>query len=131
MTPDGFEVKYSLGLDFPASNNVTKYEALLAELRLAKECSAKRLAIYNDSELIVNQVNGNFEANNSHMAKYLARARDVIRNFDNLTLVHVPKTKNRKTDQLVRATVAKNPKQFSKNMMEVLNAPSIEGQEVI
>ncbi|GMH21682.1 hypothetical protein Nepgr_023524 [Nepenthes gracilis] len=40
-TPDGFEVKYSLKLDFSATNNVAEYEALLAGLRLAKECSAK------------------------------------------------------------------------------------------
>ncbi|GMH09600.1 hypothetical protein Nepgr_011441 [Nepenthes gracilis] len=74
-TPDGHEIKYSLKLDFPATNNVAEYEALLAGLRLAKECSAKRLAVHSDSELIVNQVNGGFEANNPSLAEILRRQR--------------------------------------------------------
>ncbi|GMH24042.1 hypothetical protein Nepgr_025885 [Nepenthes gracilis] len=73
-SPGGFEVKYSIRLDFLAINNVAKYEALLAG------------------------VNGNFEESNPHMAKYLTRAREAAHNFDKLTLVHVPKTENLKAD---------------------------------
>ncbi|GMH23142.1 hypothetical protein Nepgr_024985 [Nepenthes gracilis] len=93
-TPDGSEVKYSLKLDFSATNNVAEYETLLAGLRLAKQCSAKRLVVYSDSELIVNQINGGFEANNPHLTKYLAKAKKVVRGFHKLTLVHVPRTEN-------------------------------------
>ncbi|GMG98304.1 hypothetical protein Nepgr_000144 [Nepenthes gracilis] len=57
-TPDGFEIKYSLKLDFQATNNVAEYETLPAGLRLAKECSVKRLAVYSDSELVINQLMG-------------------------------------------------------------------------
>ncbi|GMG99138.1 hypothetical protein Nepgr_000978 [Nepenthes gracilis] len=125
MTPDGFKVKYSLKLNFPATYNVAEYEALLAELRLAKECSAKRLAVYSDSKLIVNQVNGGFEANNHLFAKYLAKAREAARGFDKLTLVHIPRTENWKVDQLAKAATTENPEQYSRDMREILDAPNI------
>ncbi|GMH25257.1 hypothetical protein Nepgr_027100 [Nepenthes gracilis] len=108
-TPDGFEIKYSLKLDFSATNNVAEYEALLAGLRLTKECSAKRLVVHSDSELIVNQVNGGFEANNPSLARYLAKAKEAIQGFDKLTLVHVPRAENWKADRLARAAAAENP----------------------
>ncbi|GMH21490.1 hypothetical protein Nepgr_023332 [Nepenthes gracilis] len=129
--PDGFEIKYSLKLDFPATNNVAEYKALLAGLRLAKECSAKRLAVHSDSELIVNQINGGFEANNPSLARYLAKAREAIQGFSKLTLIHVPRTENWKVDQLARAAAAENSEQYSRDMREILNAPNIEKQEAM
>ncbi|GMH25139.1 hypothetical protein Nepgr_026982 [Nepenthes gracilis] len=90
--PDGFEMKYSLRLIFPTTNNIAEYKALLVGLRLAKECSAKRLAIYNDSKLIVNQVNWSFEASNPHLARYLTKVREAAWSFDKLIQVHVLKS---------------------------------------
>ncbi|GMH23736.1 hypothetical protein Nepgr_025579 [Nepenthes gracilis] len=53
-TPEGSEIKNLMVLGFPATNNATEYEALLAGLRLAKECSAKNQIAYSDYELVVN-----------------------------------------------------------------------------
>ncbi|CAL9017512.1 unnamed protein product [Prunus brigantina] len=55
ITPDGTLLEQAITLGFSASNNEAEYEALLAGLRLAKELSIKRLAIYSDSQLITNQ----------------------------------------------------------------------------
>ncbi|XP_020415620.1 uncharacterized protein LOC109948104 [Prunus persica] len=54
-TPDGTLLEQAITLGFPASNNEAEYEALLAGLRLAKELTIKKLAIYSDSQLITNQ----------------------------------------------------------------------------
>ncbi|GMH09059.1 hypothetical protein Nepgr_010899 [Nepenthes gracilis] len=77
-TPEGMEILYSLRLSFPTTNNVAEYEALLAGLRLARECSAKYVAIYSDSELMVNQVRGDFEVSNSCLAKCIAKVRSAF-----------------------------------------------------
>ncbi|CAL8996844.1 unnamed protein product [Prunus brigantina] len=55
ITPDGTLLEQAITLGFSASNNEAEYEALLVGLRLAKELSIKRLAIYSDSQLITNQ----------------------------------------------------------------------------
>ena len=59
-SPTGEKVCYALRLEFPASNNEAEYEALIARLRLAKEMGVELVKIYNDSQLVVNQVNGDY-----------------------------------------------------------------------
>ena len=48
-------------LDFPATNNESEYEALIAGLDLAKAAGAARVVIHCDSQVITNQVNGDYE----------------------------------------------------------------------
>ncbi|CAL9019536.1 unnamed protein product [Prunus brigantina] len=54
--PDGTLLEQAIILGFLASNNEAEYETLLISLRLAKELAIKKLAIYSDSQLIMNQV---------------------------------------------------------------------------
>ncbi|KAM1818376.1 hypothetical protein ACFX11_000177 [Malus domestica] len=61
-TPNKVAMKYALRFKFKASNNEAEYEALLAGLRLAKDLGVKRIDIFNDSQLVVNQVSNNFDA---------------------------------------------------------------------
>ncbi|KAM1027035.1 hypothetical protein ACFX2A_040848 [Malus domestica] len=71
-TPDKVAMEYALRFKFKASNNEAEYEALLAGLRLAKHLGVKQIDIFNDSQLVVNQVTNNFDAKDSSMATYLA-----------------------------------------------------------
>ena len=48
---------YVLRIHFPASNNATEYEACLHGLRIAIELGVKRLMVYRDSALVINQLN--------------------------------------------------------------------------
>ncbi|KAI5317416.1 hypothetical protein L3X38_037123 [Prunus dulcis] len=49
ITYEGILLEQAITLGYPASNNKTEYQALLAGLRLAKELLIKRLVIYSDS----------------------------------------------------------------------------------
>ncbi|KAM1042360.1 hypothetical protein ACFX13_032147 [Malus domestica] len=60
-------MEYALHFKFKASNNEAEYEALLAGLRLAKHLGVKRIDIFNNSQLVVNQVTNNFDAKDSFM----------------------------------------------------------------
>ena len=46
-------VQQVIRLDFPASNNETKYEAILVRSDLAQSLSSNKLLIRNDSQLVV------------------------------------------------------------------------------
>ncbi|KAL0368519.1 UNVERIFIED_CONTAM: hypothetical protein Scaly_1070800 [Sesamum calycinum] len=61
-TPLGDKIQYALRFSFDASNNKAEYEALLVGGRLAQAAGAKYLRAYSDSQLVVNQVNGDYEA---------------------------------------------------------------------
>ena len=59
--PTRDRVEQVIRLDFPAFNNETKYEAILAGIDLAQSVSLEKLLIRRDSQLVVGQVNGEYE----------------------------------------------------------------------
>ena len=59
--PTGERVEHAIQLDFLASNNETEYEAILAGIDLAQSLSSEKLLIRSDSQLVVGQVNGEYE----------------------------------------------------------------------
>ena len=70
-TLEGIQLENSFRLGFRASNNEAKYEALLAGMRTVLSMGARDVEAYSDSRLVVNQVNGSFEARDSRMKEYL------------------------------------------------------------
>ena len=67
ISPEGEILKYAVRLQFSATNNEAKYEALLTRLSLAKALRAKNLIVQADSQLIIGQVKGNYEAKEERM----------------------------------------------------------------
>ena len=58
-------------LDFPTTNNEAEYEALVAGLDLTKAVEAMSVVIHCDSQVVTNQVNGDYECKGKMMKKYL------------------------------------------------------------
>ncbi|CAL2266491.1 unnamed protein product [Prunus armeniaca] len=75
ITPDGTLLEQTITLGFPALNNEAAYEALLTGLRLAKELSIKKLAIYLDSQLITSQALREYMAKHQRMILYLTKSK--------------------------------------------------------
>ena len=57
VSPSGDQLRYILRIYFPASNNAAEYEACLHGLHFAVELGVKRLYVYGDSALVINQLN--------------------------------------------------------------------------
>ena len=87
ITPEGIKLEHSFTLSFKASNNEAKYEALLAELRVVSNLGAKEVEIYSDSHLVVNQVQGSFEAKDPRMMEYLWLVKQTMDRFLNIRVV--------------------------------------------
>uniref|UniRef100_A0A2N9HH57 Integrase catalytic domain-containing protein n=1 Tax=Fagus sylvatica TaxID=28930 RepID=A0A2N9HH57_FAGSY len=56
---------------YPTTNNEAEYEALLMGLKTAKILGATELDVRSDSQLVVGQVNGDYEAKEGRMQQYL------------------------------------------------------------
>ena len=108
-TPEGHLLKHSTRLQYPTTNNEAEYEALLTGLRIAKELGANRLKIRSDSQLIVGQVNGEYEAREDRMTKYLKLVRNAMKWFDEVILVQVPREQNTEADALVKLASSDEP----------------------
>ncbi|KAL8089081.1 hypothetical protein AgCh_038739 [Apium graveolens] len=81
-------IDYSLKLDFPTTNNEAEYKALIAGLGLARSVRAKNHKVCGDSRLVVSQVNGEFEAKDDIMAKYLRVVKGILTRFDDNRLLN-------------------------------------------
>jgi len=61
ISPQNYIIPYAFSLAKPCSNNVVEYNALLIGIQLAKEIGVKKLEVYGDSKLIVNQIHRGYE----------------------------------------------------------------------
>jgi ribonuclease HI len=69
-SPKGDKLQYVLQMHFRASNNITEYEALVHELKLAREIGIRRILCFGDSDLVVHQVSGEWDAKDANIAFY-------------------------------------------------------------
>lgn len=72
MTPTNDRLEKAVKLGFSASNNEAEYEAVLNGLRMARELKLDEIFVFSDSQLVVNKNNGDFQARDERMARYLA-----------------------------------------------------------
>ena len=70
-SPEGDEIKCMVRLDFPTTNNETEYETLVAGLDLTKVVGAASVVIHCNSQVITNQVNGDYKCKGERIKKYL------------------------------------------------------------
>ena len=75
LSPEGDTVECMVRLDFPTTNNESEYKALVAGLDLAKAAGAASVVVYCDSQVVVNQVNGDYECKGERMKRYLDQVR--------------------------------------------------------
>lgn len=73
--PYEFKVCYSMCFRFLASNNMAEYETFLNRMKIALEVGATDLRINNNSQLVVNQIKGVYQAKDPIMQEYLTKVR--------------------------------------------------------
>ena len=93
-------MQYVLQIHFAASNNVAEYEALVHGLKVAKEVGVRRIQCFGDSDLVVQQVSGNWDALDANMKSYRFHVQMVSGFFDGCEFHHVPRAENEAADVL-------------------------------
>jgi ribonuclease HI len=100
ISPKGEQLMYILQIFWKVSNNEAKYEALLLELRLAISLGIKRLLVYGDSVVVINQVNKSWDRNRENMDAYCLEVRKLENKFYGLEFHHVIRDNNVAADVL-------------------------------
>jgi ribonuclease HI len=91
------EAKGTLGR---TTNNVAEYTALVRALEHAASLGARRLVVHSDSELLVKQMNGEYQVKNPDLRALYDQANSLARPFSQVTIRHVRREQNRRADQL-------------------------------
>jgi ribonuclease HI len=124
ISPMGEELKYVLQIFWKVSNNEVEYEALLHGLRLAASLGIKRLLVYGDSALVINQVSKSWDHNKENMDAYCLEVHKLENKFYGLEFHHVVRDNNVAADVLSKlcSTRAQVPAGV---FVHELHAPSI------
>ena len=61
---------------------------------------AENIQVFGDSQLIINQVQGEYQAKDDSMIQYLAVAQRLIKKFKSCKLTQIPREQNSQVDTL-------------------------------
>jgi ribonuclease HI len=124
-SPKGDKLQYMLQIHFHASNNIAEYEALVHVLKLAKEIGIRRILCFRDSDLVVHQVLGEWDAKDTNMASYRFYVQQLCGFFKGCEFYHVPRANNDEADWLSKIGSTKQdiPAGVS---LEIIRKPSIK-----
>jgi hypothetical protein len=116
---------YVLQIHFRASNNVAEYEALVHGLKLAKEIGIRRILHFGDSDLVVHQVLGEWDAKDANMVSYRFYIQQLCGFFKGCEFHHIPRANNSEADRLskIGSTRQEIPAGVS---LEIFRKPSIK-----
>ena len=73
-------------------NNTAEYEGLLVGLRIAADLGIKKLIVGGDSQLVVKQVNKDYQS--PLMKAYIDEVRKLEERLDGIQAEHVPRAEN-------------------------------------
>lgn len=83
------------------TNNQAEYQAVIEALMAAKELGAEEIDFFLDSELVVNQLKGDYKVKNKDLGSLFVKIWNLTSGFKKLKYHHVPREKNREADKLV------------------------------
>jgi hypothetical protein len=72
---------YRLQWDIDYTNNICEYKALVLGLEATRKLNIKNLEVYGDAELIVKQINRQYQAKHPRLRSYRNCTWDLIENF--------------------------------------------------
>ena len=96
----GEKIEQAVRLGFNASNNESEYKAMIAGLELAIAMGADSLMIRSDSQLVVGQVNAEFESKDARMARYVSLVKQKLGALSAWKLELIPRDCNERADAL-------------------------------
>lgn len=89
---EGFRVEKAIRFNFMTINNVAENEALITGLHLVKSLLVQCLTIYNDSQLVVKQISGEYEAKEVHLQQCLQLVLPLLASFKSYKIIGIVQT---------------------------------------
>ena len=81
ISPEGHHLCSAIHFGYQVTNNEAEYEALISGIRLAMEMKVESILIRSDSLLVVNQINGEWQAKSPQIDLYLGCTRQLLSKF--------------------------------------------------
>jgi len=85
---------HAFRLNFKCTNNMAEYEVLLLGLKLRKTLGVVKTSILGDSDLIIQQMKGNFVTNENRMRAYRTASTNILNAFTEFNLAKISRNHN-------------------------------------
>ncbi|XP_038699702.1 uncharacterized protein LOC119997000 [Tripterygium wilfordii] len=128
ISPEGSVIQRAVRCGFHATNNEAEYEALIIGLMLAEELGVASLKVYSDSQLIVNQSIGSYQAKDPTMTCYLELVKELQLAFVEFSITQIPLAENSYADALANLRSSIQTDQGQTIPLVHLKWPSINRQ---
>ncbi|CAN6700668.1 unnamed protein product [Malus baccata var. baccata] len=104
INPQGVYHYYSFLLDYQENtNNPAEYEALIISLEILMDLGAAEVEIFGDSELVINQLNGEFKCRHITMAGYYIAAMQLLSFWESdISVNHIPRGSNLAANEMAQ-----------------------------
>ena len=99
---------------------------MLIGLRIARALGAKNIVLKSDSQLVIGQIRGDFEAKETRMQKYLKLTNQLVSTFHRAEFVQIPRDQNAEADEVAQSASADNRDKMNDWRLEEQNSPSIK-----
>jgi ribonuclease HI len=103
ISPRGEMPEFAIPIQPTVTNNQAEYEALLRGLQYLKEAKAISVKIYGDSELIIKQLNDQYECRNDILRNYYEECKEILKDFQLVILQHIPREHNEEANRLAQS----------------------------
>ncbi|XP_062088902.1 uncharacterized protein LOC133795468 [Humulus lupulus] len=120
---DVFEQSYKCG--FKATNNESEYEVLIAVLGLAISMGIDSIIVYSDSQLVVNQMQGDYQVRDSKLIAYMTKAKEIQLSFKRCDIKQIPRDQNVQADALANLGSSIEATEEKKIMLVYLEWPAV------
>lgn len=95
-------LEQTIWLGFTASNNEVEYKTIWVGLNFALTLVVDKLKICNDSQLVVGQIQKEYETKDECVARYLTLVQDELAKLSEWVIEKVPQTENLKANALAK-----------------------------
>jgi ribonuclease HI len=103
ISPRGEMFEFAIPIQPTVTNNQAEYEALLRGLQYLKEAKAISVEISRDSELVIEQLNGQYECRNDILRNYYEECKENLKSFQLVILQHIPRENNEEGNRLAQS----------------------------
>jgi hypothetical protein len=110
--------EFAIPIQPTVTNNQAEYEALLIGLQYLKEAKVISVEIFGDSELVIKQLNGQYECRNDILRNYYEECKEILKSFQLVILQHIPRENNGEANRLAQSALGyrENQEVFSINV---------------
>ena len=87
------------------TNNFAEYMALIFALLYVLSMGEKNVEVFSDSNLLCEQISGNFKVKNKNIYALFILAKAAISKFENFKISHIDREKNKEADKLATEAI--------------------------